>query len=199
MKKSITWAIVILLCFTGCNKAVDYTIDNNFLSPKPSPGFILYTIKKGEHYVANNFYQPTEISELKFAVKFDSSAIYQTNSEVNQYDINKLYGFSDNNADHHQYSARVGWSWNNNSLHLHGYVYNEGKVLKADLGNIAMGAETMCSIKVNGSNYIFSVNDVAVTMPRSSTGSLARGYMLYPYFGGDETAPHDIRIWIKNL
>jgi hypothetical protein len=76
MKKSITWVILIMLCFTGCNKAVDYTIDNNFLSPKPSPGFILYTIKKGEHYVANNFYQQTETSELKFAVKFDSSAIY---------------------------------------------------------------------------------------------------------------------------
>jgi hypothetical protein len=26
-----------------------------------------------------------------------------------------------------------------------------------------------------------------------------KGYRLYPYFGGDETAPHDISIWVKDL
>ena len=199
MKKPFTCIIVILLFFTGCNKPVDYTIDNNFLSSQPTPGFILYTIKKGAHYAADNFYQHVEISELKFIVRFDSSAIYKTNSETNQYDINKLYGFSDNNEDHHQYSARVGWSWNNNSLHLYGYVYNEGKLLKAELGNVAIGAETLCSIKVKDSNYIFTLNDTTLHMPRISNDSLAKGYMLYPYFGGDETAPHDISVWIKNL
>jgi len=36
-------------------------------------------------------------------------------------------------------------------------------------------------------------------MPRESTTTMAEGYQLYPYFGGDETAPHDIFIWIEKL
>jgi hypothetical protein len=32
-----------------------------------------------------------------------------------------------------------------------------------------------------------------------ATTPKGQGYQLYPYFGGDETAPHDINIWIKNL
>jgi hypothetical protein len=27
----------------------------------------------------------------------------------------------------------------------------------------------------------------------------AKGYQLYPYFGGNELAPHDMHIWIKDL
>ncbi|MEO5783498.1 MAG: hypothetical protein ABIQ07_09520 [Ginsengibacter sp.] len=35
------------------------------------------------------------------------------------------------------------------------------------------------------------------SLPRTSTTAKAIGYKLYPYFGGDETAPHEIDIWIK--
>jgi hypothetical protein len=34
-------------------------------------------------------------------------------------------------------------------------------------------------------------------MPRKSTTIKAVGYKLYPYFGGDELAPHPVSIWIK--
>jgi len=36
-------------------------------------------------------------------------------------------------------------------------------------------------------------------MSRASSTATAVGYKLYPYFGGDEAAPHDINIWIKEL
>jgi hypothetical protein len=36
-------------------------------------------------------------------------------------------------------------------------------------------------------------------MPRSSITAKASGYLLFPYFGGDETAPHDMGIEIKDL
>jgi hypothetical protein len=43
----------------------------------------------------------------------------------NQYDINKLWGFSE--GINNQYnSARIGWSWNNDALRLYGYVYAKG-------------------------------------------------------------------------
>jgi hypothetical protein len=41
------------------------------------------------------------------------------------------------------------------------------------------------------------VNDKTTAMPRTSKAAVAKGYKLFPYFGGDETAPHDINIWVK--
>jgi hypothetical protein len=68
-----------------------------------------------------------------------------------------------------------------------------------ELGTINIGTEYTCSIKVNTSNYTFTLNHIIKTMPRASTTATAVGYQLFPYFGGDETAPHDINIWIKQL
>jgi hypothetical protein len=34
-------------------------------------------------------------------------------------------------------------------------------------------------------------------MPRKSPLPRARGYKLFPYFGGQEAAPHAVRIWIR--
>jgi hypothetical protein len=201
MRASTLCSILLLLC--SCNKAVDAIVEKTISSPAdksiPTSGFTQYTIKSGQHYVSNNNYKPIEIDELKFAVRFDSSAIYQTVAPVNQYDINKLYGFSDNNTDHHQYSARFGWAWNKGALRLYAYVYNGGKVTSKELGPIAIGTEVVCSIKVKGNTYIFRWNDKEIVMPRHSTIPKAKGYLLYPYFGGDETAPHDVNVWIRTF
>lgn len=199
MKTNILYYAAVFLFFTGCNKSIDHLIEKKFLSENKPADFIIYTIKQGQHYAADRGYKAVEFEELKFIVRFDSSAIYQTGTEVNQYDINKLYGFSDNNADHHQYSARIGWAWNKNALWLYTYVYSDGKIYKSELGTIEIGLEARCSIKVTGDYYKFEMNGVQLSVPRSITTSGAKGYMLYPYFGGDETAPHDVRIWIKNL
>jgi hypothetical protein len=56
-----------------------------------------------------------------------------------------------------------------------------------------------CSIKVDSTNYLFTVNGITTQLPRTATTAKAEGYQLYPYFGGDETAPHQINIWIKNV
>ncbi|MBD0352813.1 MAG: hypothetical protein ICV65_16845, partial [Flavisolibacter sp.] len=45
---------------------------------------------------------------------------------------------------------------------------------------------------------IFTINDERTAMPRLSTTPRAKGYLLYPYFGGDEVAPHDVTIRIKS-
>ena len=196
--------LAFLLLLSGCKK-IDHLVEKEFIrqssvSQKPLlQVYIPYFIPKGEHFANNNAYAPVETSELKFIVKFDSSAIYTSKQAVNQYDINKLYGFSDNDDDHHQFSARFGWSWTKNALHLYAYVYNEGAVTKTELGTVSIGSENVCRIAVSGSNYIFSVNDTQVSVPRKSITPSAKGYLLYPYFGGDETAPHNITILIKTL
>jgi hypothetical protein len=110
-----------------------------------------------------------------------------------------LYGFSDNNADHHQYSARFGWRWSDKALRLFAYIYNKGLVTSQELTTIEIGSEVICSIKVTSTNYLFTVNDITTQLPRMATTEKAKGYQLYPYFGGDEVAPHQINIWIKNV
>ena len=198
MRKTIVYSIALLM-LCSCNKAIDNFIEKQLNPPSVSQDFIHHTIKANEHSSDKSAYRAVEVSELNFIVKFDSSAIYRTALEENQYDINKLYGFSDNGSDHHRYSARIGWRWSDQALRLFAYTYNDGILSSKELTSIPLYTEVKCSIKAEGNTYVFSVNDVHETMVRSSTTPKAKGYQLYPYFGGDETAPHDVHIWIKNL
>jgi len=198
MKKMLLCGLAIFLLLPGCKKADDGMGQTN------SPGnnafsFTKYTIRKGQQYSDRSTLKFVETAQMKFIVKFDSSAIYQSISSENQFDINKLYGFSDNNAGHHQYSARFGWRWSGNALRLFAYVYNAGAVLSRELATVAIGTETNCSIEVSNSSYLFTINGITERIPRMATTPRAKGYQLYPYFGGDEAAPHDITIWIRTL
>ncbi len=199
-----------LLFLASCTKSVDNTTSDitannvsskghNLAATVTSNQFVQYTILKGQQYCDKSTYQPVKYDFLSFVVKFDSSAIYQTTNAGNQDDINKLFGFSDNNAQHQQYSARFGWRWSKNALRLFGYIYNNGVRSSKELGTVEIGTENSCSIKVSGSNYIFTLNGSSQIMPRASTTLKAEGYQLYPYFGGDEVAPHTISILIKQL
>lgn len=174
-------------------------VDNTVISDTSPTAFTLYSIKKGQQYCDQSTFFPVEYAELKFVVKFDSSAIYNSIDANNQYDINKLYGFSDNDSLHQVYSARFGWRWSDKALRIFAYVYNKGVRNSKELGTVAIGAENDCSIKVTGGHYIFSLNNHSDTLLRSATTHKGRGYRLYPYFGGDELAPHDITILIKEI
>jgi hypothetical protein len=196
--KLIVLLVAAAFLFTGCSK-IGKTIVDKTTAPPTTGQFIKYTIQKGNQYCDGNVYKAIETSEMKFVVKFDSTAIYETQSAENQYDINKLYGFSDNNADHHQYSARFGWRWSGEALRLFAYVYNNGSVTSKELPIVPIGAEINCAIKVTSTNYLFTVNGITTQLPRIATTEKAKGYQLYPYFGGDEVAPHQINIWIKNV
>jgi hypothetical protein len=180
--------LTVLCCFASCKKDPAAKFDTTE-----------YVIKAGEHYSNENGYEKANYNELAFTARFDSSAIYKTIDPQNQDDINKLYGFSDNDAGHQQFSARFGWAWVNNALHLYGYVYNNGTRDSKELGTVSIGAENNCSIRVTPTQYIFTLNNKIDSLQRKSTTSTGIGYKLYPYFGGDEVAPHDVRIWIKEM
>lgn len=197
MKNPILWAFVFLMLLSSCKKTVDAVAEKEIAGNAATIQFTKYTIRQGQHYCDQNKYKTVETGEMKFVVKFDSTAVYQTESGENQNDINKLLGFSDNNSDHHQYSARFGWRWSKNALRLFAYVYNEGVRTSKELTTIAIGANITCSIKISGSYYLFTVNGVEEKMPRMASTAKAKGYQLYPYFGGDEAAPHDIAVWIR--
>ncbi len=181
----------LFILIIGCKK----TPTNQPIIPPVE--FVHHKILQGQQYSDQTKFEVFEQQELKFIAKFDSSSIYSTAIPSNQYDINKLYGFADNGEHHHLFSARFGWRWSDGKLRLFAYVYNNGIVANRELGIINIGNEQDCSIKVQSNSYIFSLNGVNTIMPRTSTTPNGKGYKLFPYFGGDETAPHDIHIWIK--
>ena len=194
--------LALLASLAACNKEITVTTPDAVITQNTgntTPEFIKYTILQGQQYCDKSTYVATNYSELSFAVIFDSSAIYKTIDSTNQYDINKLFGFSDNNADHHQFSARFGWRWSDDSLRLFGYTYNNGLRDSKELGTVQIGQSNNCSIKVSAQQYIFSLNGHIDSLIRESTTPTAVGYKLFPYFGGNELAPHQVTIWIKEL
>lgn len=200
MKNQFLFLLIMAVGFGSCQKSIDFSTKEVAITPvEPVSKAVLYTIKLGQQFCDKNSYTPVGITELKFKAKFDSSAIYTTINAANQGDINKLYGFSDNNAQHHQFSARFGWRWYNNSLEIFAYIYNNGVVAYQKVGNAIIGTTAEYSIKVQTETYQFTLGNNIVIMPRASSTSTGLGYKLFPYFGGDEFAPHDVRILIEEL
>ncbi|MEJ7627711.1 MAG: hypothetical protein WKF35_12665 [Ferruginibacter sp.] len=168
------------------------------LPAQPPEEFTRHTIPRGDHYSDKSIVKSVRISKQVFKVKFDSSAIYTSLLPENQYDINKLYGFSEGN-DHHINSARIGWRYNDDSLRLFAYTYFNGQRLSEEICAVIIGETIDCSIEITGNSYHFKVNQSTLKMDRALNTDFASGYQLYPYFGGDETAPHSVSIMIRDL
>lgn len=159
-------------------------------------GYKEYKIKEGKHSSVVAFNTLTH-DVLTFDAIFDESAKYTTVDPANQYDINKLYGFSDCNQNHQKNSARFGWRWLNNKLEIHAYVYNNGERTSQFIDVVSLNKSHKYSIELYGDRYRFRLDDKKVDMSRTDKCDSGIYYMLYPYFGGDEKAPHDIKILIK--
>lgn len=198
MRAAISFLIIFITAylFMSCSKGGRPDPSVAPISPT-STGFTKYTIGKGQQYCDQSTFVTVAYTELKFTVRFDSSARYQTIDPANQEDINKLFGFSDNNNPHQEYSARFGWNWSRDSLRLFAYVYNNSIRAFKEICAILTDTLYNASIQVENGSYIFKLDNKTVEMPRESTTAKGEGYKLFPYFGGDEVAPHDISIWIK--
>lgn len=194
------YVVIGALLLIGCTKNIDAPDDKEMIKEvETKPGqYSIFTIQKGAHHCDQNPVTPVTTSEMKFMVKFDSSAIYQTVLPENQYAINKLWGFSEG-MDNHYNSARIGWSWTSDALRLYGYVYVNGELHYQEITSVLIGEEIACTIKLVENTYLFTVNGVTASLPRGLSSAQANGYQQYPYFGGIEVAPHVITIQIKNI
>ncbi len=156
----------------------------------------VFVIEEGEHYSTHRFSMVTKDS-LSFRTTFDDSAIYATEAPSNQGDINKLYGFSDCLGHHHTNSARFGWRWLNDELQIHAYTYVDKARQSQLMGVVGIGETHDYSLAIEGDHYVFRLDEHEIQMPRGCAGRGQPKYMLWPYFGGDETAPHEIRIYLE--
>lgn len=201
IRKSL-WFLLLVVGWTACSKTGENpTQESEETLPNTGAtvgaGFKTYTILAGAHYATENPIEKVTGDSIAFTVRFDSTCRYQTKNPRNQDDINKLMGFSDNGVLHHQHSARVGWRWKKEKIELFAYCYAEGKRSFVKLGEVAIGDTARMLIKLNPVGYEFQYKGVSTIMSRGLTSSTINGYLLYPYFGGDEPAPHTMKLWIK--
>ena len=166
--------------------------------PEWEEPFEVFLLPKGKH-TSGYPVQMLQSSTLNATVYFDESAKYECNTEENQWDTNKLIGFSDCNSHHHENSARFGWRWLDSQLELLAYCYVDGETIIQELDTIPLNTQTEIEIRLLTDSYDFYIsNEKLASIPRSAkTCKTGAYYMLFPYFGGDETAPHDISIYLR--
>jgi len=222
--KAAVLGAVCCLAFGSCKKEKDSTpepttppaspsvvadalaarADGPFLPDGPltdAPAFTTYLILAGQNYCVGNSYDIDTFRGMRFEAVFDSSCIYATADPGNQADINKLMGFSDSASHHQRHSARFGWNWEAGGLYIYAYCYRGGVRASQKICTVGLGEVHEYRIELRAGQYFFSVDGGAhtATMPRAAQEPYAFGYKLLPYFGGDEPAPHDVRIRVREL
>jgi hypothetical protein len=181
MKRLLT--ILVLAMFFSCEPALEDPFEN-------------FIIPAGKHADIWKL-QSLQSKTLSFSAIFDQSAIYEAAMAENQHDIHKLLGFSDCNSTHHDNSARFGWRWLDGKLEIHAYVYVNGERITQYIGDVELNQPVDYQLQITEDQYVFYLQGHSpVRMTRKAPCSKGLYYMLFPYFGGDEVAPHDILIQI---
>jgi hypothetical protein len=156
---------------------------------------MVFHIKRGSHSSKGIHFGLTLKPIINVRVKFDQSCLYDHRSMENL-DINKLFGFSTSHF-HHQQSARFGWRClDGKTLQILTYSYDGGKRLDEQLlGEVKPDEEFTCILGVDGSSYVYTFQSSkrknTVRVPLKAKPWKLK-YMLYPYFGGNLVAPHNI-------
>ncbi len=155
-----------------------------------------YNIKKSKHSSGLHFC-PFFKNKLSFTAEFTDSCLYDLGN-IDQLDINKLMGFSC--GFHHKNSARIGWRAKGDLIEIVSYCYVNGvRILEETLGTVKPNEKFSCIIKDVGDIWMIQFKNAIgfskVYVKKNSISSC--GYMLYPYFGGNNVAPHDMQIKIK--
>ncbi|KYG80222.1 hypothetical protein [Roseivirga echinicomitans] len=166
-----------------------------------------YLLPKGQHMSKRLGGFPNDKSGtlksdvLDFTARFDESVRYDLGNR-NQDDINKLFGFSDCNSLHHENSVRFGWRYSlvKDMVEIFSYAYTNGVVGYHHMGDIAIRETAHYQIQIVGDKFYLLLNgEMKQEVERGTNCEVGLYYKLYPYFGGDEPAPHDISIYIKEI
>lgn len=167
-------------------------------------------IKKGKHYpglLPFSFPWPVwmrkdKTKTLTAEFMFTDTCLYDLQDE-DQWDINKLFGFSI--GHHHKHgSFRFGWRpiLEGNLIEILGYEYHNG-VRQKPIPICKLPLNQWNKFKISYSNdrcrTIYEVNNITVVNPVFLERDRGLGYRLGVYFGGNETSPHDIIIFKRKL
>jgi hypothetical protein len=162
-----------------------------------------FRINKNFHYSWGlHHFGITFKNKIAFRAKFDKSCLYDLKN-VNNYDINKLFGFS-TTFFHHNQSARIGWRRHDDySLEIVTYSYNNGdRVDETLLGIVKPNQVFTCTIEDTETHYkytFYSNDEFNSVLDEKKKDKVLFKYLLWPYFGGNQTAPHDMIMYIERI
>lgn len=163
-----------------------------------------YEIEKGNHHSINldksivqrNFVSRHNDSKLEFDAVFRNGTLYSPSEVGNHW--NKLYGVSCS-PDHQKYSMRIGWrATEGDSIEIAAYYYNGSSQWKAEhLGYTKQFEMNLYTIEIDKDNYYVSFKDAFLTIPINNNCYLPNRFRLFPYFGGQPTAPQTMKFLIN--
>ena len=148
-------------------------------------------IRKGCHACLHGFRFQKRYITFDFCV--DDSWYYEP---VNQ-GVNKILGLS-NGLLHMKHSIRLGGMGEDGEIILYAYAHT-GKTdehVAKKICRVTKGWHS-CGIWIHKAFYQVQVDDTCITIPDKFYSRIH--YLLYPFFGGRDKAPHNIKIQIKKL
>ena len=163
-----------------------------------------FTIKKGKHNPKGIHFGFTFKNSVSFDVCFNDNCIYDPFPLPDTEDINKLCGFS-TTIFHHIQSGRVGWRCVDNSgeIELVTYTYNSGERTISDqqvLAKVKPNVWFVVTIEDHETHYEYILEYLGKIITNNDEKKydwLPFKYLLYPYFGGNNAAPHDMTLFVN--
>lgn len=167
---------------------------------------MIFRIPTGKHYA-----RPWRLGVwfnrklFSWKVKFTDSCRYDLRSN-DQLDTNKLCGVGFFPGFHHVDSARFGWRYNTATglIELLAYCYVDKQRIIKPLTSCEIGKDYELKLWASDNIYSFSVWDGDkksffgyVTVTYAHRKRLQYG--LWPYFGGNRQAPHDMKFQFDTL
>ena len=153
---------------------------------------MLRTIKKGKHRSTCTTNLLYNLSEIETTVCFTDSCKYEGSEQLEE-QINKLFGVTP--LFPHRNSIRFGWNYNKieNKINIFSYTYRKGVRDTHRIDRLDLNIVHHLNIKFDN-NYacLYINNDHKMSIPYKSYFN----FLLNPYFGGKEKAPHDINIYL---
>jgi len=184
---------ILLLGLFSCNK-------------ENADGYRVYTIDRGNHYsdgpIDKLFGNNNRAISWEWEVIFEPSCIYSESdlfNRSNYLDVNKLIGFSDCDRHHSQYSCRIGWRASGDSIELLIYKRDDNNIAFKSLKKVYSDQLVNVTLNFKDTTYISCIDGICDTLVRPCPDWSGRKYSLFPFFGGQETAPHKMKILIKEI
>jgi hypothetical protein len=139
---------------------------------------------------------------VRFEVRFPEEAAYRTKAPGNQADWNKVMGLS--TLLIHRDSIRLGWRYlpGEDRMELGFYGYLAGERRTKALTRVKLGAWTLVELRMRPDGLRCTAGGSAhqeqgaVGVPDSPNPTWV---LRTAYFGGDETAPHDVPLDVRRI
>ena len=155
------------------------------------------TIRKGTHAPFRFPQLLIQPRILKYRFMFTDSCRYDI-GENDQADVNKLFGIG-YFPSHKITSVRVGWRWDIQAgkIELLAYYrWTYGMQFKP-IGHVDTNQWINMEIIQTWEYHEINIQDMPKTTVFIEPSPV--GYLLRPYFGGNQTAPHDMTIHMERL